>query len=441
MRLDIAIVTHQTDAYLHNLLASIRDRLPTPSVACVHVFDNASADRTGELLRRFSAEVPWLRVHRSPRNLHHGPALDFLLRESCGSEWVLLLDSDTEVLADFTIPLGDLGDSPPVFIGQIHPEPNQLYAYLCHLLVHRPSYLRLPPLRHDGAPGLDFFRAVAERRLPYRRLRWRNYVRHYGHGTLREIHRRGETTNPFFTYAEEESSWRGRSEAHETVEATLRRSLADYLEGRPAALRPDLPCPREVPHATRSRRLVRGAWALRTARRLGLEHDPAEIRSLYRLVRRLRPRCVLEIGTSYGGSLFLWTSAARADATLVSVDLPPWELDDPWEEVRRKRLFAFAREGQLVRLVRKDSHDPTTLHEVKDLFQAQRIDFLFLDGDDSYEGIARDFADYAPLVRPGGLVAMAGLRREGVARAFREVRAASAFEIREGGSGIGIIPT
>jgi predicted O-methyltransferase YrrM len=417
MKLDIAIVTHETDSYLHNLLVSIRDRVPPASLGSVHVFDNASTDRTGDLLTRFSAEVSWLRVTRSPRNLHHGPALDLLLRESCGSEWVLLLDSDTEVLGDFTVPLRDLGDPPPVFVGQIHPEPNQLYAYLCHLLVHRPSYLQLPPLRHAGAPGLDFFRAVAERHLPYRRLRWRDYVRHYGQGTLREIYRRGERTNPFFTFAREECSRRGRSDAREKIETTLRQSLADYLEGKPAARPPELPCPSEVPRTPQSRRLARGVWTLRTARRLGLEQDPAEVRSLYRLVRRLRPRRVLEIGTSYGGSFFLWTSAATPDAALVSVDLPPWELDDPGEELRKSRLRSFARESQTVHLVRRDSHDPRARREVEDLLAGRRIDFLFLDGDASSGGIARDFADYAPLVAPGGLVATSG------------------------GSGIGIIPT
>ena len=34
------------------------------------------------------------------------------------------------------------------------------------------------------------------------------------------------------------------------------------------------------------------------------------------------------------------------------------------------------------------------------------IDFLFLDGDHSYEGVRRDFENYAPLVRPGGIVAL-----------------------------------
>ena len=38
-------------------------------------------------------------------------------------------------------------------------------------------------------------------------------------------------------------------------------------------------------------------------------------------------------------------------------------------------------------------------------FDAEPVDFLFIDGDHSYEGVSRDFALYSSLVRPGGLVA------------------------------------
>jgi predicted O-methyltransferase YrrM len=33
------------------------------------------------------------------------------------------------------------------------------------------------------------------------------------------------------------------------------------------------------------------------------------------------------------------------------------------------------------------------------------VDFLFVDGDHSLEGVTRDYELYAPLVRPGGVVA------------------------------------
>ena len=67
------------------------------------------------------------------------------------------------------------------------------------------------------------------------------------------------------------------------------------------------------------------------ARRVGLVQQTAEIRELFRRVRDVRPRRVLEIGTAYGGSLYLWTRASAPDAQVISVDVPPWEPDDPWE--------------------------------------------------------------------------------------------------------------
>lgn len=437
--LEIAVVTHQTDAYLLRLLASIRDRVDASRLGAVHVLDNASTDRTGELLARFALQAPWLRVHRSSRNLHHGPGLDLLLREACSSDWVLLLDSDTEVLSslDGVVP-GPAGGA-PAFVGQIHPEPDELYAYLCHLLVHRPTYLSLPPFRAHGAPGLDYFRAVAARGLPYRRFRWREHVRHFGQGTLREIHRRGDTRNPHFAFAAQEvARQEAVNAAREAFEASLRRSLGAFLDGRPDP-GPAPACPEEPPAAPARRRLARGPFALRTARRLGLAQHPDEMRELLRVARRDRPRRVVEVGTLYGGSLFLLGCAASDDATLVSVDLPPWELDDPGELARRERLATLAREGQRLHLVRGDSHAPAARREVEARLPGGRADLLFLDGDASYDGLARDFRSYAPLVVPGGLVAIAGLEPESGGRIFDEVRSAGAIEIRRGGRGIGLL--
>ena len=36
----------------------------------------------------------------------------------------------------------------------------------------------------------------------------------------------------------------------------------------------------------------------------------------------------------------------------------------------------------------------------------RKFDFLFVDGDHSYDGVVSDFVAYYPLVRPGGLIAL-----------------------------------
>jgi predicted O-methyltransferase YrrM len=54
--------------------------------------------------------------------------------------------------------------------------------------------------------------------------------------------------------------------------------------------------------------------------------------------------------------------------------------------------------------MRANSHESSTLDQVKRLFKGQQIDMLFIDGDHTYEGVKMDWEMYSQLVRPGGLV-------------------------------------
>src|SRR4051794_35035845 len=138
---------------------------------------------------------------------------------------------------------------------------------------------------------------------------------------------------------------------------------------------------------------------------IGITQQTEEIRWLYDIVRELEPRTVVEIGLDEGGSLFLWTRAAAPDALLVSLDTRPsgrLKRFSPFQLVRR----GFARDEQRVDLLLGvDSHEQSTLERLTGLLGGSAIDFLFIDGDHSYEGVRRDFQLYAPLVRSGGVVA------------------------------------
>lgn len=147
-------------------------------------------------------------------------------------------------------------------------------------------------------------------------------------------------------------------------------------------------------------RLVRQAF------RVGMTQKEREIRGLLAEVRRLRPRRLLEIGSSAGGTLYLWTRAAAEDATVVSIDLPAGGVGDPEEAERLHRFERFRRGRQRLYLLRADSHAGLTQRRLAEILQGQALDFLFIDGDHSYDGVRRDFDNYAPLVRPDGLIAM-----------------------------------
>jgi predicted O-methyltransferase YrrM len=132
----------------------------------------------------------------------------------------------------------------------------------------------------------------------------------------------------------------------------------------------------------------------------------SEIDDLLRRLESERPRTLLEIGTANGGSLFLFTRVADDDATIVSVDLPGGSYGGGYSSLRTRLYASFARPRQRLHLLRADSHDRSTRDEVERALAGRSVDFLFIDGDHSLEGVRADFDLYVPLVRDGGTVAI-----------------------------------
>jgi predicted O-methyltransferase YrrM len=183
--------------------------------------------------------------------------------------------------------------------------------------------------------------------------------------------------------------------------------------------------------------------------RLGeLAIAPIQIRSelgaLLEELRDLQPKALLEIGTSRGGTLFMFTRVAAPNALLISLDLPASDSG------RRKRLYeSFARDRQRVVFLTADSHSPEALAEVRRHLGDRQLDFLFVDGDHAAEGVRKDFTMYAPLVRHGGLIALHDIADGpaelvgGVPDFWRTVKNRDAVELIENagqeGFGIGVL--
>jgi predicted O-methyltransferase YrrM len=135
----------------------------------------------------------------------------------------------------------------------------------------------------------------------------------------------------------------------------------------------------------------------------GRRLEPLQIRSeitnLLSVVSSLRPRAMLEIGTAHGGTLLLWAAVADPCATILSLDFAGYA---KW----MVPLFnSFARDKQRIELVQADSHELSTQKSVEGMLEGSELDFVFIDGDHSYQGVKQDFQMYCSLVRPGGLVA------------------------------------
>ena len=134
----------------------------------------------------------------------------------------------------------------------------------------------------------------------------------------------------------------------------------------------------------------------------------AEIRSLFDMVRELKPKIVCEIGTDKGGTLYLWCRASESDALILSLDLPSRKR---YSE-RRRRLYAQFKKckSQTLDFVAGDSHSAISKEQVSEKLGDRKIDFLFIDGDHTYEGVKKDFLIYSKFVRKGGLIAFHDIR-------------------------------
>ncbi len=126
----------------------------------------------------------------------------------------------------------------------------------------------------------------------------------------------------------------------------------------------------------------------------GASQKAGEFAALVEVVARLEPSVIVEIGSGEGGTLRAWKALAP-DATLISVSLT----GGPYGG-------GAVPAGLADHHLDLDSQKRETLHKVADILDGRLIDFLFIDGDHSYEGVHQDFYRYGWLVRHGGIIAL-----------------------------------
>jgi predicted O-methyltransferase YrrM len=131
----------------------------------------------------------------------------------------------------------------------------------------------------------------------------------------------------------------------------------------------------------------------------------SEIVQLARVLQAFAPNRSLEIGTNYGGTLFLLCTLSPPNAKIISVDLPSGPFGGGYPRRKVPLFRRFPKRGQELHLIRADSHSPDTKDRILKILDGKQLDYLFLDGDHTYDGVQRDFQMYSPLVRSGGIVA------------------------------------
>ena len=130
-----------------------------------------------------------------------------------------------------------------------------------------------------------------------------------------------------------------------------------------------------------------------------------EIERLLEIFQRARPQTVLEIGTATGGTLFLFSRYAAEDAVIASIDLRGGRFGGGYPIAKVPLYRSFARKNQKIVLIRGNSHLEETRWKATRALMQRPVDFLFIDGDHTYDGVRADFEMYSHLVSHGGIVA------------------------------------
>ena len=177
---------------------------------------------------------------------------------------------------------------------------------------------------------------------------------------------------------------------------------------------------------------------------------PEEIEALASFVAELKPRNVLEIGTWKGGTFYLWLCLAQPEGLKLSIDLAGGPFGggmlteaDLYE--REDRFRALSRNE---RFIPGDSHSEQVAEQVRALLRSEKLDFLFIDGDHTYEGVKQDFLMYSPFVSPSGWIAFHDINDSewhrqnnvGVCKLWAELKGKKLeFNSHQSWAGIGLI--
>jgi len=155
--------------------------------------------------------------------------------------------------------------------------------------------------------------------------------------------------------------------------------------------------------------------------------SPRELRRLYLLgIHGPEGVCILEIGSHLGASsLYLAEAAKELDGKLYCVDT--WMNDamgegvkDTWEE------FCNNTKSLSTRIVPIRARSTEFDYSMID----GPVDFIFIDGDHSYEGVSRDFEYVKPLLAERPVIAFHDSMQKGVSRFLGELLQSGDWVIR-----------
>ncbi len=175
---------------------------------------------------------------------------------------------------------------------------------------------------------------------------------------------------------------------------------------------------------------------------LGVQQRIEEFCVVAGILIAAKPKNILEIGVYSGGSFALWCAIASGK----KIGIDSGSIAGPIHE----RIGDFQARFTDVSIIKGDSHDDIVRQRVIDILEGEKLDFLFIDGDHTLEGVRADYEMYAPLVHNGGWIAFHDITESdyhknmnagGSAEHWRSLNHPAKIHVnwRDPGFGIGIV--
>ena len=143
---------------------------------------------------------------------------------------------------------------------------------------------------------------------------------------------------------------------------------------------------------------------IESAYSLYMPQEKEEITQLAKFVYELQPKVVVEIGTKFGGTFKIWNEVTNAKT--ISIDLVAGIHGGVTRDDVDNRNKSFINlYGSRCNFIEGDSHQDLTYDLLINILKGQKIDFLFIDGDHTYEGVKQDYEMFKELVSDNGYIA------------------------------------
>ena len=119
---------------------------------------------------------------------------------------------------------------------------------------------------------------------------------------------------------------------------------------------------------------------------------PYELEHLLEYVKD--KKLILEIGTMRGGTLQRFLQVADDNAEVITIDKPNGKYGGEYGQPDIDVMQSWKRNGQQLHIIRDDSQSQYAKEQVETILHGRKLDFVFVDGDHSYQGVKADYDRY-----------------------------------------------